>query len=300
MRLFLDRVQREPETLTDEDVRAYFLYLREEKKLAPSSINIAVHALRFFLERPPPSRVGAPACPANRSPRRRRLQHQPESPLTWLLRDQRLDLRARQESAFPPRNFALREGRSQTDDTAIHAATSATARLSACSSREKPMRGPPSLAPPLPGLLNKRFSAGLRAARCAHLRSDAAKTLLRWAALRVPLPGRRRRALRLGARETADAERTAACPVEFRSRMDSKRTSAALGCSRNAAKLGALPLPSRWSRSKPDRPQQRKGLLRPQFAAAGRRTRLAIADRAEPLALKESARPTHRQSVELV
>ena len=48
VRQFLDRLQREPETLSDEDVRAYFIYLREEKKLAPSSINIAVHALRFF------------------------------------------------------------------------------------------------------------------------------------------------------------------------------------------------------------------------------------------------------------
>ncbi|WP_437648384.1 tyrosine-type recombinase/integrase [Sorangium sp. So ce362] len=48
VRQFIDRVAREPEALTDEDVRAYFLYLREEKKLAPSSINIAVHALRFF------------------------------------------------------------------------------------------------------------------------------------------------------------------------------------------------------------------------------------------------------------
>jgi integrase/recombinase XerD len=48
VRQFVDRVAREPETFTDEDVRAYFLYLREGKKLAPSSINIAVHALRFF------------------------------------------------------------------------------------------------------------------------------------------------------------------------------------------------------------------------------------------------------------
>jgi site-specific recombinase XerD len=48
VRQFLDHLGREPETLSDEDVRAYFLYLREEKKLAPSSINIAVHALRFF------------------------------------------------------------------------------------------------------------------------------------------------------------------------------------------------------------------------------------------------------------
>jgi hypothetical protein len=48
VRQFLDRMAREPATLTDEDVRVYFLYLREDKKLAPSSINIAVHALRFF------------------------------------------------------------------------------------------------------------------------------------------------------------------------------------------------------------------------------------------------------------
>jgi hypothetical protein len=39
-----------------EDIRlcdfgAYFLYLRQEKKLAPSSINIAECALRFFLMR---------------------------------------------------------------------------------------------------------------------------------------------------------------------------------------------------------------------------------------------------------
>jgi integrase/recombinase XerD len=45
VRQFLDRMQRQPETFSDEDVRAYFLYLREEKKLTPSSINIAVHAL---------------------------------------------------------------------------------------------------------------------------------------------------------------------------------------------------------------------------------------------------------------
>lgn len=49
VRQFIERVAREPETFTDEDVRAYFLYLREERKLAPSSINIAVHAVRFFV-----------------------------------------------------------------------------------------------------------------------------------------------------------------------------------------------------------------------------------------------------------
>lgn len=45
---FVTHVQREPATYTQEDVRAYILHLREEKKLAPSSINVAVYALRFF------------------------------------------------------------------------------------------------------------------------------------------------------------------------------------------------------------------------------------------------------------
>ena len=48
VRQFMDRAAREPEVIADEDLRAYFLYLREDKKLAPSTINIAVHALRFF------------------------------------------------------------------------------------------------------------------------------------------------------------------------------------------------------------------------------------------------------------
>lgn len=48
VRQFIEHYEREPETFTDDDVRAYFLYLREEKKLAPATINIAVHALRFF------------------------------------------------------------------------------------------------------------------------------------------------------------------------------------------------------------------------------------------------------------
>jgi integrase/recombinase XerD len=45
---FMAWVKREPDALGDDHVRAYFLYLREGKKLAPSTINIAVHALRFF------------------------------------------------------------------------------------------------------------------------------------------------------------------------------------------------------------------------------------------------------------
>ena len=48
VRQFVDHVKREPEDFTEDDLRAYFLYLREVKKIAPSTQNIAVHALRFF------------------------------------------------------------------------------------------------------------------------------------------------------------------------------------------------------------------------------------------------------------
>jgi hypothetical protein len=47
VRPFLDHVGREPKAVRD-DVREYFLHLREKKKLAPSSINIAVYGVRFF------------------------------------------------------------------------------------------------------------------------------------------------------------------------------------------------------------------------------------------------------------
>lgn len=47
-RQFMDHVGKEPAAITDDDVRAYFLYLREERKLAPSTINVALHGLRFF------------------------------------------------------------------------------------------------------------------------------------------------------------------------------------------------------------------------------------------------------------
>jgi integrase/recombinase XerD len=48
VRLFMEWVGCPPAQVTEEHVRAYFLYLREEKKLAPSTLNLAVHALRFF------------------------------------------------------------------------------------------------------------------------------------------------------------------------------------------------------------------------------------------------------------
>ena len=39
-RLFLDWAKTDPSELTEEHVRAYFPYLREQKKQAPSSINV--------------------------------------------------------------------------------------------------------------------------------------------------------------------------------------------------------------------------------------------------------------------
>lgn len=47
-RQFIEWLKRGPETATDKDVRDYFLYLREEKQLAPSSIHVMMYALRFF------------------------------------------------------------------------------------------------------------------------------------------------------------------------------------------------------------------------------------------------------------
>jgi hypothetical protein len=52
-RLFLDWAKTEPAALTEAHVRAYFLFLREQKKQAPSSINVAICALRFFCSHAP-------------------------------------------------------------------------------------------------------------------------------------------------------------------------------------------------------------------------------------------------------
>jgi len=48
VRLFLERTGKSPENATEDDVRRYVLHLRDERVQAPSSINIAVCALRFF------------------------------------------------------------------------------------------------------------------------------------------------------------------------------------------------------------------------------------------------------------
>jgi site-specific recombinase XerD len=48
VRQFLQHVNKEPFDLSEEDVRSYLIYLRDERMLAPSTRNIAVHGLRFF------------------------------------------------------------------------------------------------------------------------------------------------------------------------------------------------------------------------------------------------------------
>lgn len=48
VRQFLEHVKKEPGALTEDDVRRYLIHLRDERMLAPSTRNIAVHGLRFF------------------------------------------------------------------------------------------------------------------------------------------------------------------------------------------------------------------------------------------------------------
>lgn len=48
VRLFVEWRKKDPEKLTEQDVRRYVLHLRDDKHQAPSSINIAICALRFF------------------------------------------------------------------------------------------------------------------------------------------------------------------------------------------------------------------------------------------------------------
>jgi integrase/recombinase XerD len=47
--LFARHFKKSPEQLGPEDIRAYQVYLTNERKLSPSSILIAVSALRFLL-----------------------------------------------------------------------------------------------------------------------------------------------------------------------------------------------------------------------------------------------------------
>jgi integrase/recombinase XerD len=51
---------KSPDTITEEQLRAYFLYLRNEKRLAPNTSNVALNAVKFLylhtLQRPWPLR----------------------------------------------------------------------------------------------------------------------------------------------------------------------------------------------------------------------------------------------------
>lgn len=47
-RLFLERIAKAPNDVEEDDIRRYIIHLRDERLQAPSSINIAICALRFF------------------------------------------------------------------------------------------------------------------------------------------------------------------------------------------------------------------------------------------------------------
>jgi len=41
---------RSPERITNDEIRSYLLYLHQERKLSPSSLNVAISGLRFFYQ----------------------------------------------------------------------------------------------------------------------------------------------------------------------------------------------------------------------------------------------------------
>ena len=45
---FLDYCNKEPENISQDDIKQYLAYLISDKKLRPSSVNLALSALRFF------------------------------------------------------------------------------------------------------------------------------------------------------------------------------------------------------------------------------------------------------------
>jgi integrase/recombinase XerD len=61
---------RSPDLLTEEQLRQYFLYLRNDKRLAPNTVNVALNAVKFLyvhtLQRPGPSATWS-AHPSRRS-----------------------------------------------------------------------------------------------------------------------------------------------------------------------------------------------------------------------------------------
>lgn len=47
---FVKWLGRSPETVTDDDVRNYFLYLREDKQLSPSTIHVTLYGLQYLMQ----------------------------------------------------------------------------------------------------------------------------------------------------------------------------------------------------------------------------------------------------------
>jgi len=70
VRQLLQWLDREPATWTEEDIRRYFLYLREAKEAAPSSINVAWPCCTPGRGHSPTTPTSTCSCPAAPSPRR--------------------------------------------------------------------------------------------------------------------------------------------------------------------------------------------------------------------------------------
>jgi integrase/recombinase XerD len=51
VRRFADYVQKDPLSITEDDLRQYFLYLRTERKLSRSTLTIALCGIKFLFER---------------------------------------------------------------------------------------------------------------------------------------------------------------------------------------------------------------------------------------------------------
>jgi len=48
---FLDFIKKQPEEISEDDIKSYLAYLISDKKLKPASVNLAMCTLRFFYEK---------------------------------------------------------------------------------------------------------------------------------------------------------------------------------------------------------------------------------------------------------